>query len=131
MSEKLTLEFKFVEFIPQKLNEGIVYISVEHATAVHNCVCGCGNAVVTPLSPVDWKLIYDGDSISLSPSIGNWSFPCESHYWIIHNKIRWARKWSSEEIQAGRDLDRISKNQYYSTRFAEESDDNTDVGRKH
>ena len=26
-----------------------------------------------PLSPIDWRLNFDGDSISVSPSVGNWS----------------------------------------------------------
>jgi len=28
--------------------------------------------------------------VSLAPSIGNWSFPCNSHYWITGNEVRWA-----------------------------------------
>jgi hypothetical protein len=35
-----------------------------------------------PISPADWQLAYDGDTVSLTPSIGNWGFPRRSHYWI-------------------------------------------------
>jgi len=53
------MEHKFVEFIPAKPEEGILYISIEYKTATHLCACGCGERVVTPLSPVDWKLTFN------------------------------------------------------------------------
>ena len=87
------LQHKFVEFMPDVLEEGIVYISIAYCTAIHKCVCGCGNEVVTPLSPTDWKVTFDGKTVSLDPSIGNWNFECKSHYWIIKNKVKFARKW--------------------------------------
>lgn len=108
-----TLHHKFVEFIPDELEEGVLYISVEYATAVHNCVCGCGQQVVTPLSPTDWELTYDGKTISLYPSIGNWNFPCQSHYWITRNKIRYARKWSDSKIDLGRKNDAELKRSFF------------------
>jgi hypothetical protein len=46
------------------------------------CCCGCGHEVVTPFSPTDWKLTFDCVSVSLYPSIGNWSPPCRAHYFI-------------------------------------------------
>lgn len=93
---------QFVHFIPDDLESGIVYVSVEFATAIHRCCCGCGSQVVTPLSPTDWNLNYDGQTISLQPSIGNWSFPCQSHYWIRRNRVVWARQWSKREIERNR-----------------------------
>jgi len=113
MKPTLVLKHKFVEYIPGELEEGIIYVSTEFATASHMCICGCGLEVVTPFSPTDWKLIFDGVSISLDPSIGNWSFPCQSHYWIKHNKIVWSYKWSQERIDAGRKNDSLSKRQYF------------------
>ena len=65
---------EFVEFIPSTLNDGVLYISIPYATAVHKCCCGCGEKVVTPLTPTDWSLTFDGLTASLSPSIGNWGF---------------------------------------------------------
>lgn len=82
-----TIQHKFVEFIPEILQEDILYISVEYRTAVHVCICGCGNKVITPLTPTDWKMIFDGKTISLWPSIGNWNFKCQTHYWIKKNTI--------------------------------------------
>ena len=59
---------------PDELEQGTIYVSIRFATASHLCCCGCGNKVVTPIRPTDWKLIFDGKTISLDPSIGNWSF---------------------------------------------------------
>lgn len=100
-----TLQHKFVELVPDKLEDGIIYISFEYCTAIHKCVCGCGNEVVTPISPKDWQLYFDGQTVSLTPSIGNWNFDCKSHYWIVKNKIKFARKWSEEEINSPRRKD--------------------------
>ena len=97
-----TLQHKFIELVPDVLDEGVLYISIEYCSAIHKCVCGCGNEVVTPLSPKDWKLTFDGKSVSLSPSIGNWNFDCKSHYWITNNKIRVARRWEDWEIDFAR-----------------------------
>jgi hypothetical protein len=111
-----TLLFEFVEFIPEAPSEGVLYISLEYCTALHMCACGCGREVITPLSPTDWKLIFNGKSVSLDPSIGNWSFECESHYWVTRNKIRWARKWTEEEIEVGREDDTKLKKKFFRKR---------------
>ena len=42
--------------------------------------------MVTPLKPTDWKLTFDGKTITLYPSIRNWNFACRSHYWIRNNR---------------------------------------------
>jgi len=108
-----TIQYKFVEFIPDVIEEGVLYISVEYCTAIHKCICGCGNEVVTPLSPTDWELSFDGKTVSLSPSIGNWSFECKSHYWIRKNLIYFARKLSNWEVAEGRIEDAKLKQKYY------------------
>lgn len=113
MKCETAIKYEFVEYIPEVLNDGTIYISVAYATAVHKCCCGCGNKVVTPLSPTDWKLIYDGETISLYPSIGNWGFKCQSHYWIENNKVKLAPKWTKKEIQSGRKKDELNKKEYY------------------
>jgi hypothetical protein len=69
--------------------------------------------VVTPFSPTDWKLYFDGENVSLEPSIGNWSFPCRSHYWIRGGEVRWAANMSKHAIEAGRQHDRQRKAAYY------------------
>lgn len=115
MRQEIVLTHEFVEFIPDDLKEGTIYVSIRFATASHKCCCGCGKEVVTPLRPTDWKLIFDGVSISLDPSIGNWSFACRSHYWIKRNKVKWAGQWSQEEITAGRARDSLAKAKYFRT----------------
>jgi hypothetical protein len=84
-----TLTPIFTEFTPQVLKNGEIYISIPYETAIHLCACGCGNKTVTPISPNGWTLTFNGDSISLSPSIGNFQFPCKSHYVITNNKVMW------------------------------------------
>ena len=78
------------------MEEGVVYVSIPFATAVHRCCCGCGNQVVTPLDPDLWQLTFDGKGISLSPSIGNWGFQCGAHYWIRRNQVLWTSRWYGE-----------------------------------
>jgi hypothetical protein len=91
VTDRSTVEHRFVETAPDNLDDGVVYVSIPYATALHRCACGCGTEVVTPLSPGGWTLIFDGRSVSLHPSIGNWNFPCRSHYWIRHGRIQWAK----------------------------------------
>lgn len=110
-----TITHEFVNTIPNVLVEGVLYISIPHATAIHKCCCGCGNEVVTPLSPVDWELSFNGQTVSLSPSIGNWGFPCLSHYWIRRNKVQWAGRWNSREITAVRDHETREKEDFFGT----------------
>lgn len=86
------LRHEFVEFIPRELEQGVLYISILHTSAIHLCACGCGLEVVTPIRPTEWKLLFDGETVSLKPSIGNEDFPCESHYWIENDRIRWVPK---------------------------------------
>lgn len=107
------LQHRFVEYMPEEPEAGVLYVSVEFSTVIHTCCCGCGNQVVTPLSPTDWQLTYDGESISLHPSIGNWSFDCRSHYWIKNNRVSWAPAWTRAEIDAGRTRDRARKQQQF------------------
>lgn len=99
--------------MPEQPEEGILYISFEYCTAIHKCVCGCGNEVVTPISPTDWQLSFNGESVTLTPSIGNWNFKCKSHYWITNNKITMAKKWSRKEIDYGRKADSEEKTKFF------------------
>ena len=104
---------EFVEFIPDETKEGVLYISIRYNTATHKCPSGCGEIVVTPITPTDWTLIWNGESVSLYPSIGNWSLPCQSHYWIRENRIVWSRKWDTQEIELAKDIDKRNKAYYF------------------
>jgi hypothetical protein len=108
-----TIQHKFVEFIPNSPEQGILYISIEYRTAVHLCICGCRNKVVTPISPIDWEIRFNGKTVSLYPSIGNWNFECKSHYFITRNEIVIARKWEDWEIEEGRQEDIENKNRFF------------------
>jgi len=105
---------RFVEIVPEALESGKLYVSLEHGSMVHLCACGCGNEVVLPLTPVDWRLTYDGEDISLSPSVGSWSLPCRSHYIISRGRVRWAGDWTDKEIEDGRRRDRLRKDERFS-----------------
>jgi len=119
MTKVERLGHEFVERIPERLEEGVLYVSILYATAMHLCACGCGREVVTPLTPTDWEIAFNGETVSLSPSIGNWSFQCQSHYWIRRGRVRWARWMSREEIERSRERDRRRKERYANVRERE------------
>lgn len=96
--KQTTLVPEYVEFIPERLVDGVLYISETYKTALHRCACGCGEEVVTPLSPAEWRLQRVGDTVSLSPSIGNWSFSCKSHYIVRRNRVVWAESMTDAQI---------------------------------
>lgn len=79
----------YVEFIPDQLEEGKIYISEQYKTAIHNCLCGCGYRTVTPFSskfPQHWRLIREAEGvISLVGSVLNHQAACKSHYIITKN----------------------------------------------
>jgi len=103
---------EFVEFIPDQIEEGKIYISKKYKTAIHLCCCGCGEEVVTPLSPVDWKLVESRNGISIHPSIGNWDYRCKSHYTIKDNNVEWNSSFTDKKIQLVKIKDRKDKENY-------------------
>ncbi|MGO9558638.1 MAG: DUF6527 family protein [Acidimicrobiales bacterium] len=111
-----SLTHEFVDDIPAQLEDETLYVSIRYRTVVHLCACGCRSKVVTPIKPAKWHLTFDGATISLSPSIGNWQFPCRSHYWIRNNEVRWARPWTDEQIREGRERDARELHGYYEDR---------------
>jgi len=106
-------DHEFVDQIPENLDEGILYVSMRFGMVIHLCACGCGNQTVTPLGPTDYKLIYDGETITFHPSVGNWNFPCRSHYWVRRAKVVWADDWTDDQIRGGRARDRYVKDQMF------------------
>lgn len=91
MSRIESFEPFFCDSIPSELAPGVLYISMTGRIAMHLCPCGCGEVVVTSFAPGHWLLLFDGDSVSLSPSIGNYYFECHSHYFIRNNKVKWCK----------------------------------------
>lgn len=113
MRRPMTVDFEFVEFIPSDRAPATLYISIEYATVVHDCLCGCGTKVVTPLNPTGWTLSFDGETVSLDPSVGNWSFECRSHYIIDRNRVIWAADMTPQQIERGRNRDRKLRDRHY------------------
>lgn len=114
-----TLLPKFVDAIPETPQEGVLYISIRFRTATHLCACGCGSKVVTPIKPAKWQLTYDGETVSLWPSIGRWQLPCRSHYWVRRNNIAVARPFSDTEMEAVLRSDAEDLHDYYVSRQVE------------
>lgn len=102
-----------MEFIPDRLEDGVIYVSIRFNTISHACCCGCGSEVVTPLSPAGWSFSYDGQTISLDPSVGSWALQCKSHYWIDRNRVSWAAQWSARKIASARRRDAAEYRSYY------------------
>lgn len=89
---KVTIEPVFVERIPyaSDMEQDKFYISEKYAGASHLCLCGCGLEVYTGLKheefPSHWRLVKENNgTVSLIGSIGNYNFPCKSHYIITKN----------------------------------------------
>lgn len=104
MTEYYTPEF--VETFPTPMLPEVFYISLEYHTCAHLCACGCGNEVITPLSPAQWSFTYDGRDISVCPSVGNWTLPCRSHYVIERGQVEWVRPYTDAEVARNRSRDR-------------------------
>ncbi len=98
----MKIKLEQVQYIPKELESGILYVSKEFGAAAHLCACGCGSKIRTPISPTDWTLDITEDGPSLFPSVGNWQQACQSHYWIYRGKIKWADRWTPEQISVGR-----------------------------
>lgn len=86
----------FVEYFPDEFESGILYVSMQYAICGHLCACGCGEKVITPLSPKQWKIAYNGEDVTLYPSIGNYVFACQSHYFLINGNIIWVGERDAE-----------------------------------
>lgn len=106
----------YVEFIPENIEEGKLYISEVYQTAIHKCCCGCGEEVVTPLSPVDWQLKKEMNRVSLRPSIGNWNYRCKSHYFITNNRVIWANRFTEKQIAIVQKKDKFDKQKYVASK---------------
>ena len=106
---------RFVEEIPEQLDDGVLYISIRYGIVMHRCAAGCGRETVNPLSPAQWSFSYNGTDVSLSPSIGNWDHPCRSHYWIRRGRVEWAAPWTRQQVVEGRLDDQRQLDDLYAT----------------
>ena len=85
--KKVEIRPEFVEYIPDILEENVLYISEEYGCAIHNCLCGCRERTVTPIHDTyGWNLIkHEDGKVSLTPSISNYQTECKSHYILTKN----------------------------------------------
>ena len=113
MTPITTMRASFVEFIPKELEPGVLYVSRQYKTASHLCACGCGSKIITPLNPTGWTVHERAGAVSLTPSIGSWSLPCQSHYWVQNGRIAWAERFTPAEIEAVRRRDRRDQQAYF------------------
>jgi hypothetical protein len=109
----MKFELQRVQYMPKELKPGVLYVSDEFDIAMHLCPCGCGSKVKTPLGPTEWSVEDTKSGPSLRPSVGNWQQACQSHYWITRGEIRWADKWTPEQIAAGRRHEGERRQAYY------------------
>lgn len=118
MGRANTLKPVYVQYIPPAdiIKEGELYISLEFQTAVHKCCCGCGMEVVTPFNPAQWRLLDKDGKVSIYPSIGNWSYPCKSHYFIENNSILWAEMYSAAAIKRVQTSDKRALDKYVASK---------------
>ena len=98
----------FVELMPPVLEPGLLYISTEYRVTKHLCASGCGQPIALPLHPGQWRFTYDGEHVSLAPSVGNASLPCRAHYWIQDSQVVWAAPLTSKDARRGRIRDRAA-----------------------
>ena len=109
----MRFELQRVQYMPKELKPQVLYVSEEFEIAAHLCACGCGSKIRTPLGPTEWSFEETDGGPSLNPSVGNWQQPCQSHYWIHRGEIRWADKWTPEQIAAGRRHEEQRRQTYY------------------
>lgn len=117
MTRRHSLRHCYVEFIPNELEEGVLYISGRFKTASHLCCCGCGHKVVTPLNPAKWRLVDHGATVSLAPSIGLGTLPCRSHYWIRRSHIDWYPDMTAALTAKAQRADRYASQVYTGERL--------------
>ena len=86
---RLVYDTEFVDKTPEELEDGVLYIAPHYEVAVHLCMCGCREKVVTPLNEYGWNWTFTDGNVSLSPSVGNFQYNCKSHYFLKNGKVQW------------------------------------------
>lgn len=86
--KQVTIKPVFVDVIPDFYVQDEVYISMKYKVSKHLCLCGCGEMTIMPFDLIPnqwWTIVENGDLISFIGSVGNFRFPCKSHYIITNN----------------------------------------------
>ena len=105
----------FVRAIPafENLKQGNLYVSMKYGVVVNFCPCGCGDLSEFTLAPERWWLAYDGETVSLFPSIGNSRLKCRSHYWIENSRVRWCNPMGAAEVATAQKREEYVRNKKY------------------
>ena len=61
-------------------------------------------------------MIFDGETVSLHPSIGSFKLDCKSHYYISRGVVEWSGAWSDKRVATARRHDESEKREYYKNR---------------
>ena len=104
-------DIEFVHRVPSQPKDGILYVCLECNVVVHLCACGCGEKVVLPIAPDFWKFYYDGEGVSLFPSVGNFNFACNSHYYIRNSNVLWVAEDEDSDLKRNEHTFRGAKQQ--------------------
>jgi hypothetical protein len=118
------LAHQFVNDMPDVLEPGVLYVSMRYALALHLCCCGCGREISTPFSPAQWKMSFDGDAVSLSPSVGSWNLPCRSHYIVSGGRVIEAMPWSEKAVTNGQKRDKRALANYFAKAASSQPESN-------
>ena len=110
---EISPEFRHEIPTVNELEFGKLYLSLHYKAAIHLCACGCGAKISTPLHPTGWRVSYDGKTVSLYPSVGNWAEECESHYIIRNSRVIWAEKFTRDRIKNVREKRAQDLQEYY------------------
>jgi hypothetical protein len=116
------MQVHFVDAIPraEAIEDNHLYVSLKYNMTSHRCASGCGQLVPLPLSPADWSLTYDGETISLNPSIGNGILACQSHYFIRKSEIVWLSDMTAVQARQQQEADSELLGQHMRRRTSKE-----------
>ena len=129
MTRITTLEHRFVRNVPRELVPGILYVSMDYATVVHSCCCGCGEQVGTPWSSTGWKMTFTVPRSCAPAQPCNWQLPCRSHYVIRQGRVIEAGPWSAAQVAAEHRRDQAAKARFYGRQDEHERAEDGDTGR--
>ena len=90
MTSEIALKHEFVEFIPDELEQGTVYVSIRFATASHLRL-RLWKQGRDAYPPDRLDVAFRRQDHLLEPLNRNWSFPCQSHYYIRKNALNGLR----------------------------------------
>lgn len=94
--EKIDFGYKFSEYVPQSINDGVVYVISEDEfewVIIFLCPCGCREKIELNLLPdtmPNWTYLIKEKRISVHPSIDRLR-DCKSHFFIKEGLIKWCK----------------------------------------